>query len=150
MKYAVIAAGLFAGDFFVKNYAEQHLKQGKHIPVWKGRIILQKYYNNGAALNFMEHSPRLLQRVCGGILLVLGVLWCLLQRKQGNPCVLLGLSMILGGGASNMHDRMTKGYVVDYFSFHTPWERLNRVVFNLSDLFIFLGSILIILFGTKE
>jgi len=57
--------------------------------------------------------------------------------------VLLGLSLLLGGGGSNLYDRITKGYVVDYFSFRTPWRWLNRIVFNISDFCIFFGSIFV-------
>ena len=35
-------------------------------------------------------------------------------------------------------------YVVDYFSFHTKCRKLERVVFNLEDMFIFLGGFLVI------
>ena len=60
---------------------------------------------------------------------------------------MLGLSLAIGGGANNFYDRAKRGYVVDYFSFRTPWKRLNQMIFNLSDLCIFLGSLLIVLFG---
>ena len=52
--------------------------------------------------------------------------------------------MILGGAWSNVWDRITRKYVVDYFSFHTKCRKLERVVFNLADMFIFLGGFLVI------
>ena len=39
---------------------------------------------------------------------------------------------------------ITRKYVVDYFSFHTKCRKLERVVFNLADMFIFLGGFLVI------
>ncbi len=54
----------------------------------------------------------------------------------------LGLSFVVGGAFSNVYDRLVRRYVVDYFSFNVKWERLRRIVFNISDLFIFLGSFL--------
>jgi len=129
---------------------EKRIEKEERKEICNGKIIVRKYYNKGAALNFMEKSPNVLRTVCGGMILMLGIIWYLLLRNKKNPAVLLGISMILGGGASNLYDRITKGHVVDYFSFRTPWERVNRVVFNISDMFIFLGSILIVIFGSKK
>ena len=54
----------------------------------------------------------------------------------------LAFTLVLAGGASNLFDRMTRGYVVDYFSIQ--WKALKKVVFNLGDIFIFAGSVLLI------
>ncbi len=51
----------------------------------------------------------------------------------------IGLSMVLGGAISNLYDRLVKGYVVDYFSIE--FKRLKNVIFNLGDIFVFLGSL---------
>lgn len=60
------------------------------------------------------------------------------------------LAMILGGGASNLYDRVKKGHVVDYFSFKTRSRRLSGIIFNVSDFFVFAGALLLVLFGKKE
>ncbi len=143
MIYAAVALIIFLGDFFLKKYIETHMEPKKHKSVCGGRIVLHRYHNRGAALNFLEKSPNLVRNLCGGLLLALGIVWALLLRKKDNPGVLLGLSFLLGGGGSNLCDRIAKGYVVDYFSFRTPFPWINRVVFNISDFMIFLGSILV-------
>lgn len=150
MVYAVIVAGLFAGDFFLKNQIEKTVEKEERKEICNGKIVIRKYYNKGAALNFMEKTPNVLRVLCGGIILILGIIWYLLLRNKENPGILLGISMILGGGASNLYDRIARGHVVDYFSLQTPWERLNGVVFNISDMFIFLGSILLVVFGSRK
>ncbi len=150
MVYAGLVAVLFAGDFFLKQQVDKRIEKEERKEICNGKIVIRKYYNKGAALNFMEKSPRVLRTVCGGMILMLGIIWYLLLRNKKNPGILLGISMILGGGASNLYDRIVKGHVVDYFSFQTPWERVNRVVFNISDMFIFLGSIFMVIFGTRK
>ena len=57
----------------------------------------------------------------------------------------LGLSLLLGGAFSNTYDRFTREYVVDYFSFCSPWKGLNRIVFNISDFCIIIGSLIAVL-----
>lgn len=150
MVYFGLAAGLFALDFFLKKRIDKSIDMKEQREIGGGKLVLRKYYNKGAALNFMEKSPKVLRAVCGGILLMFGIIWYLLLRNKQNPGILLGISLVLGGGANNLYDRITRGYVVDYFSFKTPWERLNRVVFNISDMFIFLGSILMVICGSRK
>lgn len=143
MIYAVVALAIFMGDFFLKKYIETHMESKQHRLICGGRIVLRRYHNRGAALNFLEKSPKLVRNLCGGLLLILGIVWALLLRRKDNSGVMLGLSLLLGGGGSNLCDRIAKGYVVDYFSFRTPFPWVNRVVFNISDFMIFLGSILV-------
>lgn len=147
MKYAAIAAAVFAGEVFLKKHME---KQKEEREILGGRVVLKTYHNEGAALNFMEEHPERVKKVCGVLLLILGILWYLLFRKKKNKGILLGFGLVIGGGASNLYDRAARGYVVDYFSFRTPWRHLNQVVFNLSDLCIFLGSILCVLSAKRE
>ena len=49
----------------------------------------------------------------------------------------------MAGGVSNLYDRMRRGHVVDYLCLR--WKALKKVVFNLGDLFILAGSVLLIL-----
>lgn len=147
MNYAVVAATVFAGDFFLKEHMEKQRDLKEETEICRGRVRIKKYYNKGAALNFMEQRPEIVKKTCGVILVFLGILWYLLLRKKANPGLMLGLSLAIGGGANNFYDRVKRGYVVDYFSFRTPWKRLNQMIFNLSDLCIFLGSLLLVLFG---
>lgn len=148
MKYAFVAAAVFAGDFFLKKHMEEReFQEGKEL-LW-GRVVLKKYHNKGAAMNFLEKKPATVKRACGALLLALGIFWWILLRRKANPCILLGLSLVLGGGANNFYDRVKRGYVVDYFSFRTPIKRLNRIIFNISDLCIFLGALLFAAFGKE-
>lgn len=50
--------------------------------------------------------------------------------------------MILGGGLNNYTERRRKGYVTDYASLNVENPKLKKVVFNISDLFIFTGALL--------
>jgi signal peptidase II len=87
----------------------------------------------------MDHKPGLVKMISSIMLGIIILVFSLLLAKKGNTLYKLGLSLILGGAASNVYDRIKRGYVVDYFSF----KFLKRVIFNLSDLFIFIGAVLI-------
>jgi len=44
-----------------------------------------------------------------------------------------------------MCDRLTRGYVVDYFGFRVKNKRLRNVIFNISDFGIMIGAVLLVI-----
>lgn len=150
MKYLMIAAAIFTGDSFLKKHMEERQEICGKKELCRGRIQLRKYHNKGAAMNFLEEHPGLVRKASGAVLLMLAALWCLFLPRKKNPCLMLGLSLAIGGGASNLYDRVKKGYVMDYINFRTPWKWLNQIVFNISDFCVIFGSLLVILAGKKE
>ena len=71
--------------------------------------------------------------------------WTYLMGTKGKFMEKLALTLTLAGGVSNVYDRMVRGYVGDYFSIR--WKGLKKVVFNLGDLFVFTGAILVAALG---
>ena len=53
--------------------------------------------------------------------------------------------MLAGGGLSNLYDRYTKHLVVDYVRFQTGPKWFRRIIFNVSDFFIFIGAVLAVI-----
>jgi signal peptidase II len=143
MKYAILTVSIAAGDFLLKKHMEERLAWGERKPICKGKIVLRKYHNHGIAFNFLEKHSGLVKVLCASLMLSLAICWCILLQKKHASGLLWGLSFLLGGGASNLYDRAVRGYVVDYFSFQTPLKWLNRIIFNVSDLCIFLGGIIV-------
>ena len=64
------------------------------------------------------------------------------MERKDSAVERIGLAVTIGGALSNLYDRIFRGYVVDYFSIE--WDRLKKVVFNLGDMFVFLGSAVIV------
>ena len=136
MKWMLLPAGIFTADYIMKKRAESWNEEEAPEKMLGGHIILQKLHNRGAALSFMEKTPKLLTGVTA--------FYVYLIKKPKQLFLKTGVGMILGGAWSNVWDRITRKYVVDYFSFHTKCRKLERVVFNLADMFIFLGGFLVI------
>lgn len=139
MLYLSLAGIIFVADLFIKNYIEKNKKMNEEEEILGGNITLTKYHNKGAMLNFMEKNTKLVVFISGFLLGGLLLLFGLMIPKKGNKVLKFGLAILVGGAASNVYDRVKRGYVVDYFSF--KW--LKNVVFNIADLFIIVGSILI-------
>ena len=96
-----------------------------------GLIRLYKNHNPGFSFGFMKEYPKLVEMVPVCMLSAVAGAWAYVIGKKGR---------VLAGGASNLYDRLKRGYVVDYFSIQ--WKKLKKVVFNLGDIFIFAGSAL--------
>ncbi len=141
--YTIITALIFTTDTFIKKYIEDNKEYGKSEEILNGKIILNKYHNNGAALNFLKSNKRLLLALSGVSLGIIIGIYGTLRGKKGNHLKKLALSLLIGGASSNFFDRITKEYVVDYFSFNN--KKIKNIVFNISDMAIFLGSFILIL-----
>lgn len=142
MIYLLIAAGVFLLDFFIKRHIDKTYDENLPHPRLGGRIIIKKYYNSGAAFNLLSHFPRAIRAIHTCAVAAVGIAYYLTLRTSGRPLAKTGLSLLFGGGMSNLYDRYTKGHVVDYFRLNLGPGRLRRIVFNLSDFFVFFGALL--------
>jgi signal peptidase II len=143
MLYILIIAAIVLLEHKVKQKVEQKLQLGDRKEILQGKIILKKQYNRGMFLNFMEDKVEIVKKTSTILLGILLLIFTFLLPRQHNKLLKLGLSLCLGGAVSNVSDRMKRGYVVDYFSFNC--KGLRSVVFNLGDMFIFLGSLIILI-----
>lgn len=133
-----IAVAVFGTDMAIKNRVEKSGSLPRQ--AWKGRIVLQKYHNRGAMLNFGENRRGLV--AAASVLLTLFVLAVFIVSlgQRGNHLLRAGLALLLGGAFNNTYDRLKRGYVVDYVSFQVKWKRLANIVFNVSDFCIMAGA----------
>lgn len=141
MFYIALILIIFFLDLKVKEYIEENKEMHKSEEILNGKIILERYHNKGAMLNFLEHNVQLVKIISLSLFGILLLFFAFLLPKKDNRILKLALSLILGGALSNIYDRVKKGYVVDYFSF----KFLKKVVFNISDICIFIGSFIIAL-----
>lgn len=144
-----LTMAIFQLDWAVKEKVEYQMKKQEKREFLHGKVILQKLHNDGLAGG--KHKEYLSKVTCLSACLVFAMLigFFRLLSKSGHIVKKLGYSFLIGGSLSNLYDRCKKKYVVDYVSFRTPWKRLNHLVFNISDFFIMIGSILFAL-GTEE
>lgn len=134
----LLITGIFVGEFRIKNRIEQKENRSRDTKL----IIIRKYHNRGAVLNWGQNHPRLVAAVSVIFCLIAFVCFLLSLGQKGNHLLQVGLSLLLGGAFSNTYDRLKRKYVVDYFSFNVKWKPLRRIVFNLSDFCIMAGALL--------
>ena len=93
-------------------------------------------YNQGAGFEALPLSARQMAP------LSLAALWALLCRWGFRG---VGAGLLLGGGLSNLWERLRYGRVLDYLRVPKAPGMLKRYTYNLADLAIFLGAALLVL-----
>lgn len=93
-------------------------------------VRIRPLWNRGAAFDLPIRKEAL-------PLVSAGVMLSLLGKKRQYP---VAVGLILGGGASNLQERLTEGRVYDYLQFPKAPGLLKKYVYNAADLAIFLGA----------
>lgn len=138
----LIMASVFFGDLWVKNQIEKRMSEGETRTLLGGCLLLRRHHNRGAMLNLGQKWQPLIAALSLALTLVVAILFGLSLGTRGNELLRVGLSFLLGGAFSNTYDRLRRKYVVDYLSFGIKWQRLQRIVFNISDFCIMIGVLL--------
>jgi len=139
-----IVSLVFYCDYFIKNHMEKHYKEGETKSFCDGKILIRKHYNRGAMMNLGQTKQKVVVTLSVLLSVVTAVMFLLSLGKRGNNTLRIGLALLLGGAFSNTYDRLKRKYVVDYISFGVKWEGLRKVVFNLADFCIMIGSLITI------
>lgn len=94
-------------------------------------------------LTIGETSFNWLFILLGIVILVVFVTFFLKQyaKKVRSKCNFVIFTLIIAGGASNLIDRIARGFVIDYIELN---HILKGIVFNLADICIVAGVILLI------
>lgn len=121
-----LAAAVFTACSAVRRRLS---RRGRPRTLWNGRICLTELWNRGAAFDLPIGR--------GAVPAAAAALTAVLLRQRDCPC---GAGLLLGGGLSNLWERLRHGKVFDYIRFPRAPGRLKRYVFNLADFSIFLGA----------
>jgi len=142
MLYVVLVVGIFLLDYFIKRYVDKKYSGKEKHSKLGGFVYIQKSYNAGAMLNLLEKRPGLLRMLQSVMMLVVLIWFYVSLRRNDGELGKLGTAFLVGGGLSNLFDRYTKGHVVDYIGFSFGPKRFQKIIFNISDFFIFIGAAL--------
>lgn len=138
--YFLLTVIITAADYVTKYFAETRLKGIMTMPLIQNVFHLTYCKNTGGAFSVFSGKPYLLALVslCVIVLLVGYVV----VKKPKSHLLLCGISFISAGGLGNIIDRITKGYVVDFFDFRL----INFAIFNVADIFVCVGVALIAIY----
>lgn len=102
-------------------------------------LSLHKVYNPGAAFSFLSDASGWQRWFFVGLTLVVSMILIVWLRRlpAGQTRLALALSLILGGAAGNLIDRLVYGYVIDFIDlYYGAW---HWPAFNVADSAITIG-----------
>ena len=138
--WALVIIGV---DQITKQIILAHYQLGDWTPITSFFNIVRAH-NTGAAFSFLADGSGWQRWLFVGIGVIATVLIVWQLRKNPNEKMFcLSLSSILGGAIGNVVDRLQHGYVVDFLDFY--WGSSHFPAFNVADMGITLGAILLIL-----
>lgn len=143
MIFIVVIICIFVIDQLFKKKIDTTMDFQGSKPILNNNIIINKAYNEGAFLGFLKKRKKVLSIINIISVLCITILFIKALFGYGNTLLRWALSLILGGAISNLYDRLKYNHVIDYFSF----KRLKKVVFNLGDMFIFIGAALMLIYA---
>jgi len=137
MIYILIALFVFLLDWNIKKHIERNFNIGQEKKLLKGKITVRKQYNKGFSFNILKEKAEYVKMITAFVFGILVLVFIMILPQKNKTLKKLGLSFCVGGAASNVTDRLKRGYVIDYFSLNI--KPIKNIVFNLADIFIFIG-----------
>jgi len=144
--HLTLALLVIALDRWTKHLAATRIRLYQHVIVIPGFFRLTHTENAGAAFSLFADSPAhwkttlLIAFSAVAMVVVAVLLW---QQARAFTTTGIALSLILGGAAGNLWDRLLHGRVVDFLLFY--YKHYEWPVFNLADSSIVVGACLLVL-----
>ena len=145
-KAYAIAAAVFVLDRITKWLIETRVSLADTYRVIPGFFEIVNSQNRGVAFGILNNSTsewRTIALVIASIAAVIIVSVVLWRAQRMDTLFLCGLSLILGGAAGNLLDRMVWGRVTDFLVFYIG--QYEWPAFNVADSAIVIGSGLLLL-----
>jgi signal peptidase II len=147
-RWLAVSAAVAVLDLATKAWASAALVAGEVHGVTPF-LNLVLWHNPGAAFSFLAGAGGWQRGFFIAVTLVVSAfLLHLLRRNPGNRLLATALSLVLGGAAGNLWDRVSLGHVVDFIQLHAAgyyWP-----AFNVADSAISVGVVLILWDGLRE
>ena len=135
-------AGLFVSvgfDQYTKGLAARRLMGRPAFVLWNGVFELVYSENRGAAFGMLQGKQALFFVIALAVVAVAGwILWRMPPGRRYAPftgCLFL----LVSGAAGNMIDRLSQGYVVDFFYF----SLIDFPIFNVADCYVVISTALL-------
>jgi signal peptidase II len=109
-------------------------------------FALTRLHNTGAAFSFLASAggwQRWFFIIIAVAVTSLVCVWLKRMPRAGHGWLAASLALIVGGAVGNVIDRVFRGHVVDFLSFH--WDRWYFPAFNVADSAITVGAVILLM-----
>ena len=134
---------IFSIDRFSKIYVINFHEKNYGLDLYNSKFLnISLIWNEGIAFGLLSFSDKFFYHILTFFIgLVILMIFLMLNNSEGLKKY--SLLMILGGALGNFYDRIFFEAVPDFIDFHV--ENFHWFIFNVSDIFISLGVILMII-----
>lgn len=140
MIWLFLSLFLLIADQAVKYGIVSYVGIGDTIGALPGFVDIVYVQNTGAAFNILSGRLSLLSMI--SIVFCICVVLYFILKKPRQPLLCCALALMFSGALGNAVDRVLRGYVVDYIKL----TFINFPVFNIADIAITLGAVLIVIY----
>lgn len=144
--WLLFSAVIVVLDIWTKQIATDSLALYRPVELTSW-LNLTLAHNYGAAFSFLSDAggwQRWLFTGLAAVVTVILVIW-LLRLSAKEKLTRAALSLVIGGAAGNLIDRIVNGYVVDFIDVY--YRDSHWPAFNLADSAITLGVVLLLVDG---
>jgi signal peptidase II len=142
----LVAAAVVVLDQIVKAMVRSRLMLHESVTVIPGFFDLTRVHNTGAAygfLNGVDFPFKTALLACVATAALIGLTLYAVKLDHNQVLTRAGLTLVIGGAAGNLIDRVTAGYVLDFVDLYRGgW---HFWAFNVADSAISIGVALMIL-----
>ena len=143
---------IFCLDRFSKIYVINFHEKNSGSDLYNSKFLnISLIWNEGIAFGLFSFSDKFFYHVLTFLIAVV-ILIIIVMLNKSKGLKKYSLLMILGGALGNFYDRIFFEAVPDFIDFHV--ENFHWFIFNVSDIFISLGVlfmiILEVIFNKKE
>ena len=140
MIYIVLILILVGADQLSKYLIDTTMFEGETLPLVSNFFHITYVKNRGIAFGLFQGKLDIIG--VATIIAIVAIAYFLYkERKKMSIIEQLGFIYILAGAIGNMIDRVARGFVIDMIDFRGIWA----FVFNLADVWINIGVLLILL-----
>ena len=134
---------IFCLDRFTKIYVINFNEKNYGSDLYNSKFLnISLIWNEGIAFGLFSFSDKFFYHILTFLIgVVILIILIMLNKSEGLKKY--SLLMILGGALGNFYDRIFFEAVPDFIDFHV--ENFHWFIFNVSDIFISLGVILMII-----
>ena len=152
--FPVLAAAVFGTDQFLKHNVREGVGKTSGAAAGKTRVNVRRRLrekipvsveysqNRGAAMNLGEKKPHIIRTISVFLCTMMTVLYIASLGMVGGDLFKAGFSLLLGGAYSNTFDRLKDKFVTDYIRFDFGPAAFRKIVFNIADFAIVIGSVI--------
>lgn len=141
----VLISGIIGCDQISKSIVRQRIEYGREISVIDHYVTLTKVENTGAFLSLGDSLPWIFYKlimIVFPLIVLIYVLYNLLRRNDLSVLIILGISLITGGGFGNIYDRILFGSVTDFLRF--DFVLFHTGIVNIADISVTAGFFILI------